>query len=413
LILAYDLLLIPLFLIALPFLAVAALLGVFGPVGSVLERLRPLPRMPANTVWVHAASVGEVEAAAPLVARLVERGLPVIVTAVTVTGRGRLRNVLPRVRTRIAPLDLPGLMHVSLARARVSVLVLIETELWPNLISAASARGVRVIVAGGRISDRSFPRYRLFAPFFAPLLAKLHAVGARAELDRSRFVAIGAPDARVSVVGDLKLDRPAAAQPSESLRDALGRGPFLVGGSTHPGEEEALFGAWQRLRATRAPELRLVLAPRHPERVPEVARTARRNGARVGLRSQGAADAEVVIVDSVGELASLYHLADLVFVGGSLSPIGGHNLVEPVQAGRVVIHGPHLENQRTQQALLAPYGVLHPVENAAALERVLRELWLDPERNAPAREAAKRLEEHRGATDRVIALVAEARGPGA
>jgi len=407
---AYDLLLLPLALLAAPFLVVAALFGAFGPLGSVLERLRPLPRMPAGTVWVHAASVGEVEAAAPLVARLVERGLPVIVTAVTVTGRSRLRNVLPRVRTRIAPLDLPGLVHLSLARARVSVLVLIETELWPNLISAAAARGVRVIVAGGRISDRSFPRYRLFAPFFAPLLAKLHAVGARAELDRARFVALGAPDARASVVGDLKLDRPRAPEPSEALRDSLGRGPFLIGGSTHPGEEEALVSAWQRLRATRAPELRLVLAPRHPERVPEVARTVRRAGARVGLRTQGAADADVVIVDSVGELASLYHLADLVFVGGSLAPIGGHNLIEPVQAARVVVHGPNVQNQRTQVALLGPFGVLHAIENAAELERVLRELWADPERNAPAREAAKRLEEHRGATDRVLALVTEARG---
>jgi 3-deoxy-D-manno-octulosonic-acid transferase len=143
--------------------------------------------------------------------------------------------------------------------------------------------------------------------------------------------------------------------------------------------------------------------------VPEVARTVRRNGARAGLRSAGAADAEVVVVDSVGELASLYHLAELVFVGGSLAPVGGHNLVEPVQAARVVVHGPNVQNQRTQQALLAPLGVLRAVENAAELERVLRELWLDPDRNAPAREAAKHLEEHRGAADRVLRLVLEAR----
>ncbi|HXZ84176.1 MAG TPA: 3-deoxy-D-manno-octulosonic acid transferase, partial [Myxococcota bacterium] len=209
---------------------------------------------------------------------------------------------------------------------------------------------------------------------------------------------------------DLKLDRPAPPEPSAELRAAIGAGPLLVGGSTHPGEEEALLQAWQRLRATRAPELRLVLVPRHPERVPEVARTARRHGARAGLRSAGAADADVVVVDSVGELASLYRLAELVFVGGSLAPVGGHNLVEPVQAGRVVVHGPNLANQRTQVALLQPFGVLRSVENAAALERALRELWSDPERNAPAREAAKRLEEHRGATDRVLELVLAARG---
>ncbi len=409
-IVAYNLLLVPLFALLSPLLLLATLFGLFGPIGSVLERLRPLPRMPAGTVWVHAASVGEAEAAAPLVARLVERGVPVIATALTVTGRARLRAVLPRVRSRLAPLDLPGLVHLSLARAHISVLVLTETELWPNLISAATSRGARVIIASGRLSDRSFPRYRWFAPFFTPLLEKLHAVGARAELDRGRFVALGAPEARTSVVGDLKLDRPAAPQPSQALRDALGPGPFLVGGSTHPGEEEALVSAWQRLRANRAPELRLVLVPRHPERVPEVARTARRNGARTGLRSQGAADADVVIVDSVGELAILYHLAELVFVGGSLAPVGGHNLVEPVQAGRVAVHGPNTQNQRTQEALLAPLGVLRRVENAAALERALLELWLQPDRNAAAREAAKRLDEHRGAADRVLRLVLEARG---
>jgi 3-deoxy-D-manno-octulosonic-acid transferase len=413
LIFAYDLLVVPLFVLSLPVLAVLSVLGVFGPLGSVIERLRPLPRMPAGTVWVHAASVGEAEAAAPLVARLVERGVPVIATALTVTGRARLRAVLPRVRTRLAPLDLPGLVHWSLARARVSVVVLIETELWPNVISAAAGRGARVIVAGGRLSDRSYPRYRLFAPFFAPLLEKLWAVGARAELDRARFVALGAPDARTSVVGDLKLDRPAAPEPSVSLRESLGAGPFLVGGSTHPGEEEALLAAWQRLRATRAPELRLVLVPRHPERVPEVVRTVRRNGARVGLRSQGAAEADVIVVDSVGELATLYHLAELAFVGGSLAPVGGHNLVEPVQAGRLVVHGPNVQNQRTQEALLAPLGVLRRAENATELERVLRDLWVTPDRNAPAREAAKRLDEHRGAADRVLKLVLEARGASA
>jgi 3-deoxy-D-manno-octulosonic-acid transferase len=410
LIAVYDLVVVALAVLLAPVWLLLALAGAFGPRGSVLERLRPLPRMPESTVWVHAASVGEVEAAAPLVARLVERGVPVIATCLTLTGRARLRAALPRVRTRLAPLDLPGLVQWSLARAHVAVLVLIETELWPNTIAAAARRGVRVVVAGGRISDRSFPRYRFFAPFFAPLLAKIHALGARGELDRSRFVALGAPDDRASVIGDLKLDRPAAPEPSAELRAAVGGGPLLVGGSTHPGEEEALLQAWQRLRATRAPELRLVLVPRHPERVPEVARTARRHGARAGLRSAGAADADVVVVDTVGELASLYHLAELVFVGGSLAPVGGHNLIEPVQAGRVVVHGPNVANQRTQVALLEPFGVLRSIENAAALERALRELWNDPERNAPAREAAKRLEEHRGAADRALALVLAARG---
>jgi 3-deoxy-D-manno-octulosonic-acid transferase len=159
-ILAYDLLLALVLLATLPVLLLAGARRV-GPRRSVLEQLRPLPHMPDGTVWVHAASVGEAEAAIPLVTALVARGVPVIATALTLTGRARLRARLPRVPARLMPLDLPGLVHLSLARARVAVVVLVETELWPNLIHAAQARGTRVIVASGRISDRSYPRYRL------------------------------------------------------------------------------------------------------------------------------------------------------------------------------------------------------------------------------------------------------------
>ncbi len=410
---AYNALLVLALLVAAPALVCAWLLGAFGPRASLLERLRPLPRMAEGTVWVHAASVGEAEAAIPLVLALVQQRVPVIVTALTLNGRARLRARLPRVPTRLMPLDLPGLIHVSLARARVAVVVLVETELWPNLIHAAEARGTRVVVAGGRISDRSFPRYRLLRPIFAPLLARLHEVGARSALDGQRFVALGAASGRCSVVGDLKLDRSAPPEPSQALLEALGAGPFLIGGSTHPGEEEALLGAWRQLRDAGASGLRLLLVPRHPERAADVCKTVRRHGARVGLRSQGAADSEVVVVDSVGELSSLYRIAELVFAGGTLAHVGGHNLVEPVQAGRVVVHGPHTENQRTQEDLLAPFGVLSRVENAAELSRSLSALWADPDRNAPASEAAKHLDEHRGATDRVLALVLAARGSGA
>ncbi len=406
---AYDALLVLLLGAALPVLVCAWLLGAFGPRKSVLERLWPLPRMPEGTVWVHAASVGEAEAATPLLAALSELRVPVIATALTVTGRARLRARLPRVPSHLLPLDLPGLVHVSRARARGSVVVLGETELWPNLIHAALARGARVIVAGGRISDRSQPRYRLLRPLFGPLLGRMYAVGARSPLDRERFVALGARREHCTVVGDLKLDREAPPEPAQGLLDALGSGPFLVGGSTHPGEEEALLAAWRRLVDQGAADLRLVLAPRHPERAADVCKTVRRHGARPGLRSLGARDFEVVVVDSVGELASLYRQAELVFVGGTLAHVGGHNLVEPVQAGRVVVHGPHTENQRTQADLLAPLGVLFRVENAAGLADMLGTLWADPERNQPAREASKHLDAHRGATERVLESVLAAR----
>jgi 3-deoxy-D-manno-octulosonic-acid transferase len=408
-ILAYEALLLALVALASPLALLAWLAGAFGPRGAVLERLRPLPRMPEGTVWVHAASVGEAEAAAPLIHALVDRGMPVIATALTLNGRARLRARLPHVPSRLMPLDLPGLVHVSLARANVGVVVLIETELWPVLISAAHARGARVIVAGARLSDRSFPGYLRLRAFFAPLLARLHAIGAKSALDRERFVALGAAPERASVIGDLKLDRPAPPDPSPSLISALGPGPFVLGGSTHPGEEEALIAGWRRLRSEGAKDLRLLLVPRHPERAPEVLRTARRFGVSVALRSFGALGADVVVVDSVGELASLYHLAEIVFVGGTLAHVGGHNFVEPVQAGRIAVHGPHVENQRAQVELLAPLGVLVPIANAAELERALVTLWADPERNAPALAAAKQLDANRGATVRTLERVLEAR----
>ncbi len=195
--------------------------------------------------------------------------------------------------------------------------------------------------------------------------------------------------------------------PDAGLRRALGAGPFLVGGSTHAGEEEALISAWQELRAGPAPALRLILAPRHPERVPQVRASVRRHGVSVGLRSAGAADAAVVVLDTLGELASIYTLADLVFCGGTLASVGGHNMVEPVRAGRVVVHGPHTQNQRHQERLLRPFGVLHRVENARELASVLRALWEDPARQAPAERARQQLAAHQGAVDRALGLLRE------
>jgi 3-deoxy-D-manno-octulosonic-acid transferase len=400
----YNLVLVPLALCSAPFVWLASL-GSPRLRAGLLERLRPLARRERECVWVHAASVGEVEAAAPLIAALRAAGRDVVATALTATGRERLRALDPAGAARLAPLDLPGLVGASLARARVCALVLVETELWPNLIRAAQQRGVRVVLVSARISDRSLPRYRRLRRLFAGLLGRIDALGARSQADLERFVELGVRAEVARVTGDLKLARPAAPPPSDALRAALGPGPFLLGGSTHAGEEAALLDAWRALRSAGAEKLRLVLAPRHPERAAEVAELAAARGARVGLRSRGAGGTEVVVIDGVGELASLYALAELCFVGGSLVPVGGHNLLEPVQAGRVVVHGPHVHNQRAQVELLAPYRALRPVRDAADLGAVLAQLWADPERDAPARAARQALEAHRGAAERALALV--------
>jgi 3-deoxy-D-manno-octulosonic-acid transferase len=238
----------------------------------------------------------------------------------------------------------------------------------------------------------------------------LTAVGARSVEDGRRFVDLGLPPERLSVVGDLKLDRPAPPFPAEELRAAVGPGPILLAGSTHPGEEAALLDAWARLVARTASKLRLVLAPRHVERSAAVVDLARGRGAAVGLRTRGAAAADVVVLDTIGELASLYAVADVVFCGGSLVPVGGHNLLEPVRAGKVVLHGPHLENQRTQVEVLRPLGVLHPVADESALEATLERLWKDGDRNEPARAAIAVLDGHRGAATRTLDLIMEQLG---
>ena len=377
------------------------------------ERWTPLPPLAEGTVWVHVASVGEAEAATPLLSRLCEHGVPLLVTSMTVTGRDRLRERFPSLPVRLVPLDLPGLVDWSVRRARVRTLVLVETELWPNLIRATLAAGGRVVIVSARISDRTYRRYQRARLLFTPLLRRVDRLGARSDVDRARFAALGAREDRATLMGDLKLDRPPPAPPSEELKQALGPGPFLIGGSTHAGEEEALLSVWLELRNGPAPRLRLLLVPRHPERVPAVSLSVRRHGARFGLRSAGASEAEVVIVDTVGELASMYGLADLVFCGGTLSPVGGHNLLEPVQAGRVVVHGPHIQNQRHQERLLRPFGVLRRVENARELGPVLRALWADPQRNAPAEAARAGLLAHRGAAERALGLVLDREVPDA
>ncbi len=367
------------------------------------ERLRRLPTSTPDGVWLHAASVGEAEAAAPLLRGLLQAGIPVVATTLTPSGRDRLRARVPGIAVRLAPLDLGWLVRGSLGRVRPRALVLIETELWPNLIGEAARAGAAVLVVSGRLSDRSYPRYRLLRPLYASLLRRVRRVAAQTREDAARFLALGAREGTVVVGGDLKLDAAAGEAPSPELLLAIGPEPWLLGGSTHADEELLLLDAWERLRAAGAP-LRLVLVPRHPDRAQQVLELARSRGHRAELRSKGAARAEVAVVDSVGELPALYARAALVFAGGTLAPVGGHNLLEPVLAGRVVAVGPHTENQRAQLRALEPLGVLRRVDTGS-LHPTLAALWRDPARDAPARSAGARLAAHRGASAHALELV--------
>jgi 3-deoxy-D-manno-octulosonic-acid transferase len=368
-----------------------------------------------DAIWVHAASVGEVSASAQLVERLRAAGHALTLSTTTTTGRVLCGQLHPGVAHRLAPLDHPWCVDAVMRRARPRALVLVETELWPIWIAACARRGVPVIVVSGRISDRSLPRYRWLGPWLARALGRLTAIGARTDLDRERFVALGAAPDRVRVTGDLKLDPLETPRPlPPDLAKWLGDASLVVAGSTHAGEEEALLAA-QRAWEAAGRRAALILAPRHPQRVAEVVGLARAAGRRAALRSEaggaplGAGD--VGVLDTIGELSALYERAAVAYVGGTLVPVGGHNLLEPAAVGTPVVYGAHVANARQAAALLETAGAGSRVADLAELAAVLTDALAQPEA-ARARGAAGRaaLATHRGSSERSAALVLAAIG---
>jgi 3-deoxy-D-manno-octulosonic-acid transferase len=297
---------------------------------------------------------------------------------------------------------------------RPSALVLVETELWPSWIVAAHRRRIPVVVVSGRISDRSFPRYRPIARWLRPILDRIAAIGARCVTDAERFMALGASPKRVKVTGDLKLEPPReTASLAEDLGSVLGGVPLIVGGSTHAGEESALLGALASVEQAGLPAS-LVLAPRHPERFDAVEALARRQGRAVRRRgrldSRPLGEGEVLVVDSMGELPGLFAHAAVAFVGGSLVPVGGHNLLEPILAGRPVLFGPHTENAREAAALALGSGAGRRVADAADLARTAIQALRDPVSWRVGAEAGRKaLEQHRGTAERSVELIMRAR----
>lgn len=336
--------------------------------------------------WVHAVSVGEVITAEPLVAGLGRTypGLPLVVTTVTATGARVVRDRFAGVAThRFFPFDVPAAVRRVVEAIDPVFLISMETELWPNTLRAVATRGAPIMVANGRLSDRSFRRYRLVRRLLGPMLDHVRVFAMQSEEDARRIVALGARPERVFVTGNLKHESLAPADDEAELGSALlglrpGQ-PVWIAGSTHRGEEEAVLEAHAGARAT-VRDLRLILAPRHPERVPEVARLAHARGwptvRRTELPVSGSADA-VILLDTVGELARLYGVADVVFVGGSLVQAGGHNILEPALRRKPVLFGPHTGNFRDAATLLLERGGGVLVRDAAELARKLQRLLVD------------------------------------
>lgn len=389
------------------------------------DRLARYPEMlpaPNGRVWFHAASVGEVRAIRGIVAELVrlKPHLLLVITTQTETGWSEARKLYPAATILKFPLDLTWIVARALDRVKPTAVVLVESEFWPNFLSAARARKIPVTVVGGSISERSFRRLAvpLAAPFARAVFPDLARVWVADETAAERFLELGTPSSRVTVAGNPKFDIPAARASDEAerflegIRLWKGSGALLVAGSTHEEEEAALVEVAARLRG-RFP-VRLVLAPRHPRRFEAVARWLSASSTRFTRRSQwegaGASsrDADVCLLDSIGDLAQLYREADAAFVGGSLVPVGGHNVLEPAACGVPVLWGPHATQFAAECRGLAAAGGGAEAADADRLIEILS-VWLsDPSARRRAGEAARRfVESHRGVAGRVAAELAQ------
>jgi 3-deoxy-D-manno-octulosonic-acid transferase len=382
--------------------------------------------------WVHAVSVGEAIAAAPLVEGLHRAypSLPLVVSTVTSTGARVVTERFAGVAShRYFPLDFPGAVRRTLDAIEPVFFICMETELWPNTLRALAARGVPTMIANGRLSDRSFRRYRLVRSALRGVLAGITVFGMRSDEDARRMIALGAPPERVVVTGNLKNDAPAdAAGAADLWRRLLGIAAgqrVWIAGSTHRGEEEAVLTA-HAAAVSDDPGVALVLAPRHPERVDEVMSLISARGFSGVRRSRLSAERrqsvsgvsgsrlnrDVIVVDTVGELAQMYALADVVFVGGSLVPRGGHNVLEPALRRKPVLMGPHTDNFREAAGLLTATGGALVVRDATALSVELRRLLGDPALAARRGEAAfEALAAQHGAVRETLDLVARFLAP--
>lgn len=372
-----------------------------------------LPQLRAS-IWVHAVSVGEVKAVEKLLERLPEQfpGRPVVVSTATAAGQQVARNRSDVVdHTLYFPIDLPWCVHRALDRVDPEIVIIAETEIWPNFLRICRSRGIRVVMINGRISDKSFSRYRMIRPWLRRVFESYAIIGMQSELDRERIQAIGADPHKVTVFGNLKYD---ASPRAGTVKADLARvfeawKTVWIAASTMPAEEEMILSAFRELSASH-PDLKLVIAPRHPERFDSVGALIRQYNLEFIRRSELQAGlspaASVLLIDSIGELAALFHYATVVFVGGSLVARGGHNILEPARYGNPIVFGPHMENFRDIARLFleakAAIQIDSPSDLAAAISRILA----DPEKSAEiGRNALAVVERNSGATDRVLRVL--------
>jgi 3-deoxy-D-manno-octulosonic-acid transferase len=368
---------------------------------------------PRPTIWVHAVSVGEVLALSGLIRELQQR-MPehrVVISTTTATGQKLARDRFDENNVFYFPIDFDFAIRPYLRALRPELVIVAETEFWPNFLRLTKIAGARVAIVNARISDRSYPRYRLFRSLLLPVLRNVDLFLAQSEEDRRRLLEIGAPAGRVSVSGNLKFDlKPAEeAQILNAFRAAIQRehiGPVLVCGSTVEDEEEVILRAFTVVLKEN-PQALLVLAPRHPERFKKVSSVAANSGIPLSRRSQWKASQPlppgVFLLDSIGELSSFYSLADIAFIGGSLVPKGGHNILEPAQHGAAIVVGPHTENFRDIVALFRSAEAVIITSADRLADAFLNLLADDQRRRDLGARAREILHANSGATARTVA----------
>lgn len=367
-----------------------------------------------NSLWVHAVSVGETLAAAPLIERLLADypDVPLLVTTTTPTGSERVQALFgDRVTHVYCPWELPTALTRFMRAFDPQLVIVLETELWPNLCAAVKRHGAKLMLMNGRLSEKSYRGYGKLPRLIRPMMARFDALAVQTQVEAERYMALGAWPERVYPIGsvkfDMTLDR-AVKQAASQLRVSFGDRPVWIAASTHPGEDAPVLAAHKTLRAQK-PDALLILVPRHPERFDGVADQVREAGLSVARRSQQepAADAAVYLADTMGELLMLFGACDVAFVGGSLVPVGGHNLLEPAAWEKPVLTGPHLHNFTAIAQLLDDAGGLSVVDSGEALGDKLQVLMSDPDQCARQGQAAAAVvEANRGALEKGLELIA-------
>ncbi len=378
-----------------------------------------LPAMRRGGLWVHAVSVGESIAAAPMVRALLKAypDLPITLTCMTPTGSERIRALFadePRIQHCYLPYDLPWAARRFLDHVQPRLGIIMETELWPNHLHQCARRGIPVVLANARLSERSARGYGRFTGLTRPMLAAMNGFAVQTETEAERFRVLGARPECVTVTGSIKFDLtidPQLLVQAASVRaqwQAVGR-PVWIAASTHAGEDEPILAAHRQVLASH-PEALLILVPRHPERFASVHELCVQQGFDTVRRSTGAAvmpATSVLLGDTMGELLFLYALADCAFVGGSLVANGGHNLLEPAALARPVLSGPHLFNFLEIAAMLRSAGALLEVNDAQALATAVQRLFDEPEQARTMAEAGLQvMQANQGALQRLLGLIA-------